>query len=178
MPDFIPQYVLIVDTLRVTDAIAIATSHEKKWFYLYENTPWQSQLKNSPVCISITQDDAIWALWQNNSLWASSAVVFEFGNTMSPQSITQTLQKHITVNSQDGRLFLLRFYSPNALSVLMARMGNDEKQIFFGAADAVLTSFNVAESQPFTRYEPPSIKTVLEDKDLVLDNSLVEAMFQ
>ncbi|MEZ8027536.1 hypothetical protein A1OW_04040 [Enterovibrio norvegicus] len=178
MRDLIPNYVLVVDALRVKDATAFATTHEKPWFFLYDNTPWKAQRQNSPVCITVTKDDALWSLWQNNSLWASSAVLFEFDSAIPQENRIDTLQKLITVNSQDGRLFLLRFYSPNTLSFLMAHLSNDEKQIFFGTADAVLTSFNVAESQPIKRYEPPTIKTVLADKDLVLDNQLVEAMFQ
>ncbi|PMN87960.1 hypothetical protein BCT23_24295 [Enterovibrio norvegicus] len=178
MRDHTPQYVLVVDALRVKDATALATTHEKPWFFLYDNTPWKAQLKNSPVCITVTEDDAIWSLWQSNSLWASSGVLFEFENATYQEERIDTLQRLITVNSEDGRLFLLRFYSPNTLSFLMAHLSHDEKQIFFGAANAVVTTLNGVASNTSTRHEKTDIDITLTNMDLVLDNQLVEAMFQ
>ncbi len=178
MRDLIPQYALVVDALRVKDATALATTHEKPWFFLYDNTPWEAQLHNSPICITVTQGDAIWSLWQSNSLWASSAVLFEFESATPQEQRIDTLQKLITVNAQDGRLFLLRFYSPNTLSFLMAHLGHDEKQIFFGAANAVVTTLNGVASNALTRHEKTDIDITLTNMDLVLDNQLVEAMFQ
>lgn len=177
MAESLPQYVLVVDSLRVTDAFSTATIHGNHWSFLYARTDWQVQQQNSPACITVTPNDSIWEQWQTDPLWASSAVLFEFEFATSKSDIIDTIQKLITVRSEDGRLFLLRFYSPNTLSFLMKNLDDEAKSTLLGAANAAITSANGTISRTLTRYENPSINVAFTDTDLVLNNQLVEPFF-
>jgi len=131
------QYLLLLDALRIPDAKAILEKANQTWGALYLGTPWQPQIENSPIWITVTPGDVIWQRWQTNVIWANSGVVFEFDNQHSHKDMVASLQKNITVNSEDGRLFLLRFYSPYTLS-LIAKHGSA------GFVDSILGLANKA----------------------------------
>lgn len=125
------QYLLVLDSLRVPNAKKLCARHNIKWIPLYLGTEWQPQLDNSPICIQFSSKDEVSSLWENDHEWATSGVVFEFFKGVNFEEQMQSLQKLITLTSDDGRLFLLRFYSPQILKKIANYLGPDElKKVF------------------------------------------------
>ncbi|EKF9756782.1 DUF4123 domain-containing protein [Vibrio cholerae] len=118
------QYLLVVDTLRIPDAKMQCAQENQTWELLYLGTDWQPQLENSPIWVSVTPHDSLWQLWENDQTWATSAVLFAYSTRQDLHEIVKSLQNNITAPCEDGRLFLLRFYSPYTLSVI-AKFGDE-----------------------------------------------------
>ncbi|EGQ7785170.1 DUF4123 domain-containing protein [Vibrio cholerae] len=118
------QYLLVVDTLRIPDAKMQCAQENQTWEPLYLGTDWQPQLENSPIWVSVTPHDSLWQLWENDQTWATSAVLFAYSTRQDLHEIVKSLQNNITAPCEDGRLFLLRFYSPYTLSVI-AKFGDE-----------------------------------------------------
>lgn len=107
---------LVLDTIRVPGAKTICAQNENEWEPLYLGTIWQHQIDLSPIWIRIDPKSAVWKKWETDPNWASSGIIFTFPNEISQNSAISSLQEKITAKSEDGRLFLLRFYSPYTLS--------------------------------------------------------------
>lgn len=133
---------LILDTIRVPDAKKVCAQNEQKWLPLYLGTHWQHQIDLSPICIRITPKSVIWQKWETDSDWATSGIIFTFSPQIGSDLAIASLQKNITVASEDGRLFLLRFYSPSTFAKI-AQHG-EQKEI-----DGILGLAQTAQLSPF-----------------------------
>ncbi len=112
------NYLLILDSVRLPDAKSVCAKHQLDWLPLYLGTDWESQLAHSPICVPVSKHDAIYQKWLSDSDWATSGVLFEYSSSVDFKQQLQALQSLITIKSEDGRLFLFRFYSPYTLTKL------------------------------------------------------------
>ncbi len=111
-------YILVLDSVRVPDAVKFCAQHEAEFALLYHATEWEPQQAFSPVCITCTAGDPVYQQWQTDPQWASSGVLFEYDSQQTHAAAIEHLSRNITVLTEDERLLLLRFYSPHTLAVI------------------------------------------------------------
>ncbi|ENM5924723.1 DUF4123 domain-containing protein [Vibrio mimicus] len=170
------QYVLVVDTLRVTDAKKMCTQENKEWEPLYTGTNWQPQLENSPIWVSVAPHDPLWQLWENEQTWATSAVLFAYSTRQDLHEIVKSLQNNITAPCEDGRLFLLRFYSPYTLSVI-AKYGDEAvTNAVLGVAHSAYLSPLISQDYGVNTIQHTRIST--QQTQLSLPSALIEELLQ
>lgn len=168
------EYLLLLDALRIPDAKFHLEKVNQTWGALYLGTIWQPQIENSPIWITVTPGDVIWQRWQTEPIWASSGIVFEYDNQHSHKDMIASLQKNITVKSEDGRLFLLRFYSPSTLSLIVKHGSPGFINGILGLADKVYPSPIVL---PAHRIEPVyKTAEVSDGSALPFNNELIKAL--
>ncbi|MGF1727663.1 DUF4123 domain-containing protein [Photobacterium nomapromontoriensis] len=170
------QYVLLIDSHRVPDAAYLAVKNEHICGALYQNTQWEPQMDNSPVWLMVKPEDEVWQLWQTDSLWASSGVIFEYDATISQEEIIISLQRHITVYSEDGRLFVLRFYSPYTLTKILKNLQGHLITALLGKACAVSISACLFSLYGYTKINNPKI--ISEDSQFELPNEFIKELYQ
>ncbi|MGB6293540.1 MAG: DUF4123 domain-containing protein [Vibrio anguillarum] len=170
------QYLLVVDALRVTDAKQICTQDNNEWGPLYLGTEWQPQLENSPIWVKVTPDDPLWQLWENDQTWATSAVIFVYSDNQELNDIVTSLQNNITALSADGRLFLLRFYSPYTLSVI-AKYGDEAvTNAVLGAAHSACLSPLISQEYGLENVQHTRFNS--QQTPLSLPSALIEELLQ
>lgn len=170
------NYLLVVDILRVTDAKKICAQEAKEWEPLYLGTDWQPQISNSPIWIKVNPLDELWQRWENDLNWATSAIIFVYQNDKNIEDVVKSLQKNITARSEDGRLFLYRFYSPYTLSVVAK----------YGDEDVINATLGLTESACFSpslsdEYVSSIVRNTHRDlgqKQLSLPSALIEELLQ
>lgn len=145
---------LILDTIRVPDAKKVCAENEQEWLPLYLGTNWQHQIDLSPICIRVEPKSAIWQRWETDSEWATSGVVFTFSQQVTSDQAMASLQKNITVTSENGRLYLLRFYSPSTFAKI-AQYGEQNE------IDGILGLAHCAHLSPLVsnRYSLDSVES-------------------
>lgn len=117
---------LILDSIRLRDVKKICAQNEQEWQPLYLGTDWQHQIDLSPICVRVEPNSTIVHMWETNPDWATSGIVFTFSPQISSERAIASLQKNITVACEDGRLFLLRFYSPSTFTKIV-KFGEQEE---------------------------------------------------
>ncbi len=170
------QYLLLIDTLRVVDAKQICAQEENEWLPLYLGTEWQPQLDNSPIWLKVTPDDPLWQRWKNDVAWGSSAVIFAYDDDTELRDVIRSLQNNITAYSEDGRLFLLRFYSPYTLSLIAKHSDETLINAVLGLAHTAYLSPTVSIDYGVEHIKQTRTHTV--DLPLILPNTLIEELLQ
>lgn len=158
---------LIMDTIRVPDAKKVCAENEQEWLPLYLGTNWQHQIDLSPICIRVEPKSAIWQRWETDSEWATSGVVFTFSQQVTSDLAMASLQKNITVTSENGRLYLLRFYSPSTFAKI-AQYG-EQKEIdgILGLAHSAHLSpllSNIYSTDNVENHNSKASNTILSNK--------------
>ncbi|EGQ8442769.1 DUF4123 domain-containing protein [Vibrio cholerae] len=170
------QYLLVVDTLRIPDAKMQCAQENQTWEPLYLGTDWQPQLENSPIWVSVTPHDSLWQLWENDQTWATSAVLFAYSTRQDLHEIVKSLQNNITAPCEDGRLFLLRFYSPYTLSVI-AKYGDETvTNAVLGVAHSAYLSPLISQDYGVSTIQHTRIST--QKTQLSLPSALIEELLQ
>ncbi|HGS4571863.1 hypothetical protein B4926_18805 [Vibrio cholerae] len=170
------QYLLVVDTLRIPDAKMQCAQENQTWEPLYLGTDWQPQLENSPIWVSVTPHDSLWQLWENDQTWATSAVLFTYSTRQDLHEIVKSLQNNITAPCEDGRLFLLRFYSPYTLSVI-AKFGDEAvTNAVLGVAHSAYLSPLIIQDYGVSTIQHTRIST--QKTQLSLPSALIEELLQ
>ncbi|MBD1555880.1 DUF4123 domain-containing protein [Vibrio sp. S9_S30] len=168
------KYILVLDELRTGFLEEIRTLNEDQWGLLYQGTHWMPQIDKSPVWVEISPKCELWNNWLSDDVWASSGVVFEFAIETKKQDILDTLQRNITIYSEDQRWFFFRFYSPNTISKCIPML--DEKSIsaFLGAASSLYVSPRSTENRKVQRLKNnhPNVS----NPRLVLSTKLVKEL--
>ncbi len=145
------NYLLVLDSVRLPDAKSVCAKHQLDWLPLYLGTDWESQLALSPICVRVSKHDTIYQKWLTDSDWATSGVLFEYSLDVDFKQQLQALQSLITIKSEDGRLFLFRFYSPDTLIKLEKQSRNACLSHLIAPATAVhLSPIVVANNQNLT----------------------------
>ncbi len=145
-------YLLVLDSVRLPDAKSVCAKHQLDWLPLYLGTDWEPQLDLSPICIPVTKHDAIYQKWLSDNDWATSGVLFEYSSSVDFKQQLQALQSLITIKSEDGRLFLFRFYSPDTLIKLEKQSSSSFLSHLIAPATAVHLSPIVAEDEQSTSF--------------------------
>lgn len=170
------QYLLVADTLRIPDAKMQCAQENQTWEPLYLGTDWQPQLENSPIWVSVTPHDSLWQLWENDQTWATSAVLFAYSTRQDLHEIVKSLQNNITAPCEDGRLFLLRFYSPYTLSVI-AKYGDETvTNAVLGVAHSAYLSPLISQDYGVSTIQHTRIST--QKTQLSLPSALIEELLQ
>lgn len=164
------QCYLVVDAIRVTEAAQICAKHEIEYGKLYLGTQWQAQIDNSPLWIKFHQEDAIWQQWQTDKRWASSSLSFNFDDILSQAEVINSLQQHITITSEDGRLLLFRFYSPKSLMTVLPHLDSTQISALCGLARELHVSPLVMGAEallPLTNLsDSPTLAPLMISKEL------------
>lgn len=170
------QYLLVVDTLRIPDAKMLCAQENQTWEPLYLGTDWQPQLPHSPIWIKVSPQDPFWQHWENDQTWATSAVMFAYSDNSNINDMVTSLQSNITAPCEDGRLFLLRFYSPYTLSVI-AKYGNETvTNAVLGVAYAAYLSPLIAQEYGVESVQHTRLNS--QQTPLSLPIALIEELLQ
>lgn len=165
---------LVVDAIRVTEAAQICAKHEIEYGKLYLGTQWQAQIDNSPLWIKLHEEDAVWQQWQTDKRWASSSLCFEFDRTLPQAEVIKSLQQHITITSEDGRLLLFRFYSPKSLIAVLPHLDSTQISALCGLARELQVSPLVIGSEALLPLTNPSDSPTLAP--LMISKELAEEL--
>ncbi len=130
----------------------------------------------SPIWVKVTQGDALWQRWKKDVVWGSSAVIFAYDNNTEFRNVIRSLQNNITAYSEDGRLFLLRFYSPYTLSLIAKYSDETLINAVLGLAHTAYLSPMVSADYGVEHIRQTRTHTV--DLPLILPNTLIEELLQ
>ena len=158
---------LILDSIRVPDAKKICAENEQQWHPLYLGTDWQHQIDLSPIWVRIEPNSTIWNLWETNSDWATSGIIFTFSPQISSELAIASLQRNITVASEDRRLFLLRFYSPSTFAKIVQHGEQKEIDGILGLAQTAQLSpllSNIYSTDNVENHNSQASNTILSNK--------------
>ncbi|CCO45931.1 conserved hypothetical protein [Vibrio nigripulchritudo SOn1] len=168
------KYILVIDELRTGYLEEVRTLNEEQWGLLYQGTHWMPQLDKSPIWVEVKPKDKLWEKWLSDDMWASSSVVFEFPVETMKQDILNTLQRNITVYSEDQRWFFFRFYSPNTISRCASFL--DEKGIsgLLGFASSLYFTSEISDVKNIKSITNKA--TNINRSPLVLNDRLVKEL--
>ncbi|BCL70810.1 hypothetical protein TUMSATVNIG1_27750 [Vibrio nigripulchritudo] len=168
------KYILVIDELRTGYLEEVRTLNEEQWGLLYQGTHWMPQLDKSPVWVEVKPKDKLWEKWLSDDVWASSGVVFEFPVETAKQNILDTLQRNITVYSEDQRWFFFRFYSPKTISKCLPFLDEKSVSSLLGSASSLYISppASINKKAQRLRNNTPSVN----NPHLILGTNLVKEM--
>lgn len=168
------QRYLVIDVIRVPEAARICAEHEIRYGKLYLGTQWQTQIESSPLWIQFYEGDEVCQQWQNDKQWASGSVCFEFDDTVLQADVISSLQQHITITSEDGRLLLFRFYSPKSLMVVLPHLDLTQISVLCGLARELSVSSLVVDADALLPITNPSDSPTLSP--LMISKELAEEL--
>ncbi|QMV17030.1 DUF4123 domain-containing protein [Vibrio spartinae] len=168
------QRYLVVDAIRVPEAAPLCARENIEYGKLYLGTPWQAQIDNSPLWIGFRENDAVWQQWQSDKRWADSSLCFEFDSMLSQSDVIASLQQHITITSEDGRLLLFRFYSPKTLINILPHLDSAQISALCGLACELRFSPLVPGAEALSPLTNPSDSPTLTP--LMISKALAEEL--
>ena len=168
------NYLLVLDSVRLPDAKSVCAKHQLDWLPLYLGTDWEPQLALSPICVPVSKHDAIYQKWLSDSDWATSGVLFEYSLDVDFKQQLQALQSLITIKSEDGRLYLFRFYSPDTVIKLEKQSRSSFLSHLIAPATAVHLSPTVAEDDQSTSFH--STYQTRSPSECIIATELVEVL--
>lgn len=109
------EYWMLTDKIRYPKVMQLAYQHEAapELADLFINSPFAYLMPQSPVIFRLRHDSSLLPIWQNDSLWRSSAVIFA-----SQAGAFDTLKQHLLALLQPrilGRQTIFRYYSNQTL---------------------------------------------------------------
>ncbi|NRD72202.1 DUF4123 domain-containing protein [Shewanella sp. VB17] len=118
------QHWILVDTLRVPNAMQKAYEHEAlpELRKLFQNSQFEYLLDQSPVLFNISANSSLLPILTTSFAWRSSAVIFSVPNSTSIELLTEHLINLMTVNMLDKPM-LFRCYN-NAVWMQVANKLN------------------------------------------------------
>ncbi|ASA58105.1 DUF4123 domain-containing protein [Vibrio gazogenes] len=168
------QLYLVVDAIRVPEAAPFCARENIEYGKLYLGTPWQAQIDNSPLWIGFRENDAVWQQWQTDKRWADSSLCFEFDSMLPQSDIIASLQQHITITSEDGRLLLFRFYSPKSLMTVLPHLDSTQIAALCGLARELRVSSLSSGAEALLPLTNPSDSPTLTP--LMISKALAEEL--
>ncbi|MFM2479480.1 DUF4123 domain-containing protein [Celerinatantimonas sp. MCCC 1A17872] len=167
------HYVMVLDQLRINDCKAWLAAHNYEVLPLYLDTEWAPQLENSPLLITLEKLDPLWMQWEEDMNWASSGIVYQLRDPMTLDDLAVQLRKNITIKSQNGKLWLWRFYSPKIWKQLSQLLTSQQLQLIQGCASAVHLSPLVSPAHNALVYPNNPVMT---SHQLILPDTMIEEL--
>lgn len=137
------NYYLIIDSIRIGNIEPILEKYNYEYGSLYSGTEWASQITLSPLWIKVTPDCYIWEKWNHNETWGNSGIIYQYVDTPH-QEVIEQFKNNITTYSDDGKLYLVRYYSPKALYKALSKLTEDIITHFTCYANRIYISKNAS----------------------------------
>ncbi|MCE9793812.1 DUF4123 domain-containing protein [Shewanella indica] len=131
------EYWMLTDKIRYPKVMQLAYQHEAapELADLFINSPFAYLMPQSPVIFRLRHDSSLLTIWQNDSLWRSSAVIFA-----CQAGAFDTLKQHLLALLQPrilGRQTIFRYYSNQTLDPLYSELDADDRDTLLGPASAL-----------------------------------------